>query len=189
MVSKRSKCNSNSRSKRCKFVDVGNFTFHVQNRSLHTIFPSLVRESTRRTSLSLRLDRPDVLDPLNRVAGFHHMVRRLADQVRVPPKMVVREPKVERLDGFEGLNVLIGQGDLEGFDIVLEVLDLATANCEAREGSQWPTKIDTDSDAVLTDREDVWHLLESPSERHGGDAGPQLVPDLEQRLAHLDVLL
>jgi hypothetical protein len=81
-----------------------------------------------RRLLPLRLDRPDILDPLDRVAGLHHPVRRLSHQMRVPPEMVVREPEIERVDLFELGDVGVGKGDLQGLDVILEVFDLTPAD-------------------------------------------------------------
>lgn len=43
--------------------------------------------------------------------------------------MVIREPEIERVDLFELGDVGVGEGDLQGLDVVLEVFDLASADC------------------------------------------------------------
>lgn len=50
--------------------------------------------------------------------------------MRVSTEKVVRKSKLERGDGLEVLDVLVGEGDLEGFDVILEVLDLSAPDCD-----------------------------------------------------------
>lgn len=56
--------------------------------------------------------------------------------MRVSTEKVVRESKLERGDGLELLDVLVGEGDLEGFDVVLEVLDLSAPDCDVCRASE-----------------------------------------------------
>ena len=46
--------------------------------------------------------------------------------------MVVREPEVERVDLFELGDVGVGEADLQGLDVILEVFDLASADWQVQ---------------------------------------------------------
>jgi len=48
--------------------------------------------------------------------------------MRIPTEKVVRESKLERRDGLKVRNVLVREGDLESFDVVFEMVDLATTD-------------------------------------------------------------
>ena len=65
---------------------------------------------------------------MNRITSLHDPVLRLAEEMRIPTEGVVRESKLERRDGLEFLNVLVREGDLESFDVVFEVFNLATTD-------------------------------------------------------------